>query len=268
MVALSHSILCAQRLKLRSQGGSTPGRNLDGFRSGKNRVRQAENSNFFRAPPERFKKQGSFRYGRARGAAAKNRCLQRTPRFATGTMGLDQDSAHNLKFWSNSSHIPSHILEILVQLVPPGKVTKALIMGFASLWFALLEGRKLYELRRHAVDIPCGGLRVLLVCSKAVRKRFGLSCRMAEGMCYTRLGPFTADQIIKSPYLRGGVLASDDEIRKLLPANAGRQARGYLYRIVGVKMSKAKWGDCFGNGSNCLGFFDQYCGDQTRWTEQ
>ena len=148
------------------------------------------------------------------------------------------------------------------------KVTKALIMGFASLWFALLEGRKLYELRRHAVDIPCGGLRVLLVCSKAVRKRFGLSCRMAEGMCYTRLGPFTADQIIKSPYLRGGVLASDDEIRKLLPANAGRQARGYLYRIVGVKMSKAKWGDCFGNGSNCLGFFDQYCGDQTRWTEQ
>ena len=68
--------------------------------------------------PERFEKQGSFRYGRVRGAAAKNRCLQRTPRFITGTMGLDQDSAHNSKFWSNSSHIPSHILEILVQLVP------------------------------------------------------------------------------------------------------------------------------------------------------
>ena len=94
----------------------TPGRNLDGFRSGKNRVRQAENSNFFRAPPERFEKQGSFRYGRARGAAAKNRCLQRTPRFATGTMGLDQDSAHNLKLVGNSG--PNSGPEILVQLVP------------------------------------------------------------------------------------------------------------------------------------------------------
>ena len=79
---------------------------------------QGENSNFFRAPPEEiFHSKDHFDMaGRGQhGAAAKNRCLQRTPRFATGTMGLDQDSAHNLKLWSNSSHIPSHILEILVQ---------------------------------------------------------------------------------------------------------------------------------------------------------
>jgi len=46
-------------------------------------------------------------------------------------------------------------------------ITKALILGFASLWFALHEGRKVYELSRHAVNIPRNGLR------KKVRDRFG-----------------------------------------------------------------------------------------------
>jgi hypothetical protein len=147
-------------------------------------------------------------------------------------------------------------------------LTKALILGFASLWFALLEGRKLFELRRHAVDIPHGGMRVLLICSKAVRKRFGLSRHMAEGMCYQRLGPFTAEHIINSSCLRGGVLATDDEIRKLLPVRAGHHARGYLYRIVRVKMSKATWENSLGNGSNCQIFFGQFCGKQIRWSEK
>lgn len=147
-------------------------------------------------------------------------------------------------------------------------MTKALIMGSPSHWFALLEGRKLFELRRHAVNIPCGGLRVLLICSRKMRDRYGLSLRMAEGMCYRRLGPLSAESIIKSPYLRGGVLASDAEIRKLLPARAGRQTRGYLYCLVGVRMSQMTWSNVRGNGSNCQSFFDRFCGDQPRWTEK
>ncbi len=146
--------------------------------------------------------------------------------------------------------------------------TKALILGYASLWFALLEGRKLFELRRHAIKIPSEGLRLLLICNKAMRKRFGLSCRMAEGICYTKIGPFSAEQIIRSPKLRGGVLATDDEIRKLLPSCAGRQTRGYLYCIVGVRMSKATWEGRLGNGSNCQTFFDQICGILPRWKEE
>jgi hypothetical protein len=128
-------------------------------------------------------------------------------------------------------------------------ITKALILGFASLWFALHEGRKVYELSRHAVNTPRNGLH------KKVSDRFGLSCRMAEGICYVRLGPLSAEQIIKTPCLRGGVLATDDEIRKLLPASEGRRARGYLYRFAGVRMSKATWGNRLGNGSNCQNFF-------------
>jgi hypothetical protein len=147
--------------------------------------------------------------------------------------------------------------------------TEALIMGLTSLWFSLLEGRKLYELRRQGVDVPRGGLRVLLICSKLVRQRFSLSCRMAEALCLRRLGPFTASQIIRNPCLRGGVLASDDEIRCLLPVQGGRAARGYLYELKGVRMTKkAVWGDWFGNGSNGLGFLDQSCGEGARWTEQ
>ena len=148
------------------------------------------------------------------------------------------------------------------------RLTKALIMGYASLWFALLEGRKLFELRRHAIDIPRGGLRLLLICSKSMRRRFGLTCCMAEGICCKKIGPLTADCIIKSPYLRGGVLASDEEIRRLLPSCAGRHVKGYLYQIVGVRMSKATWEEWLGNGSNCQNFFDKLCGDQPRWTEK
>ncbi len=50
----------------------------------------------------------------------------------------------------------------------------ALILSFAYLWFALLENRKIYELRRHQIEIPSGGRRVLLVCNQKVRKQFGL----------------------------------------------------------------------------------------------
>ena len=116
--------------------------------------------------------------------------------------------------------------------------TRALILSYVSLWYALLEGRKLYELRRSGVDIPPGGLRVLFVCCKAVREREGLSHKMAVGFCNRRLGPFTAKHIISQPHLLGKVFATPDEICQLLPLRDGRPTTGFLYEMVGVKRSE------------------------------
>jgi hypothetical protein len=139
----------------------------------------------------------------------------------------------------------------------------ALILSFAYLWFALLENRKIYELRRHQIEIPSGGRRVLLVCNQKVRKQFGLSNQMAVAHCTERLGPFTADEIISQPSLRGGILISDEDLRRYLP----NQSIGYLYHLEKTKMSSSFWADTRGNGSNCFGFFE--CPDpdgNKRWT--
>jgi hypothetical protein len=146
--------------------------------------------------------------------------------------------------------------------------TLALILSHASLWFSLLEGRKIYELRRHKVRVPGGCLRVLLITCKAVRQRFGLSCRMAEAECTLRLGPFTAEEIIANPALRGGVLASDEEIRRLLPVyHGGVECEGYLYQLRRTRMSRATWCSWRGNGSNGHGFLQQQVDGKLRWTE-
>ena len=73
---------------------------------------------------------------------------------------------------------------------------QGLILSYAHMWFALLENRKIYELRRHQIEIPNGDRRVLLVCNQKVRKQFGLSNQMAVSHCTKRLGPYTADEII------------------------------------------------------------------------
>lgn len=150
--------------------------------------------------------------------------------------------------------------------------TKGLILGYASLWHALLENRKRYELRRALVEVPHGGLRLLFVCSGRVREREGLSLEMAEGFCYRRLGPYTADYIISREDLLGRVFATPDEIRQLLPVRtkSGTPGTGYLYEVVGVKRSRSvTWADWSGNGSNQFGFMkkrDKHEG-KDRWVE-
>ena len=149
--------------------------------------------------------------------------------------------------------------------------TRAAILGYASLWYALLENRKRYELRRGRVEVPPGGLRVLLVCSKAVRERECLSRKMAVGICYNRLGPFTADYIISRPDLLGQLFASPDEIRRLLPLTKRCSPTvGYLYELEGVKRSKTvTWAKWAGNGSNQFGLMEKHDKQKNkdRWDE-
>ena len=138
---------------------------------------------------------------------------------------------------------------------------QGLILSFAYLWFALLEGCKVFELRRHKYPVPEEGLRVLLVCNQRVRKQFGLSNQMAEAHCRRRLGPYTADQIISDPALRGGLLISDDAIRSYL-----QDKTGYLYALQDTKLSSCRWAEWQGNGSNCNNFFSQFdIQGQKRW---
>ncbi len=143
--------------------------------------------------------------------------------------------------------------------------TVALILACATFWFGLLEGHKVYELRRQKKEIPPGGLRVLLVCNRATRRRWGLSRCMAESRCVNRLGPFTAEAIIDDPVRRAGVMISDDEIRRLLPPGN----KGYLYALESVKKSKAQWAAWSGNGSNGNGFLTRldHAG-RARWLEK
>ena len=112
--------------------------------------------------------------------------------------------------------------------------TKGLILGYASLWHALLENRKRYELRRALVEVPHGGLRLLFVCSGRVREREGLSLEMAEGFCYRRLGPYTADYIISREDLLGRVFATPDEyLSRNVGASFGQSA---IFRAVGCSL--------------------------------
>jgi hypothetical protein len=142
--------------------------------------------------------------------------------------------------------------------------TLALILSCATFWFGLLEGRKVFELRRARQEIPPGGLRVLLVCNKATRRRWHLSRIMAESRCTQRLGPFTAADIIGDPRLRAGVMVADDEIVRYLDGQ-----KGFLYRLEAVKMSKAQWAAWSGNGSNGNNFLPKldYQG-RARWVEK
>ncbi len=146
-----------------------------------------------------------------------------------------------------------------------GARTVALILACATFWFGLLEGHKVYELRRHKKEIPPGGLRVLLVCNRATRRRWGLSRRMAESRCANRLGPFTAEAIIADPVLRAGVMVSDQEITRFLPHGV----TGYLYQLDSVKESRAEWAAWSGNGSNGNGFLARLDGGgRARWHEK
>ena len=150
--------------------------------------------------------------------------------------------------------------------------TRGLTLDYASLWHALLENRKRYELRRARVGVPPEGLRLLFVCSEPVREREGLSLEMAEGFCYRRLGPYTAGYIMSRADLLGSMFATPDEIRQLLPVatKTGRPATGYVYEIVGVKRSQSvTWADWPGNGSDQSGFMkkrDKHEG-KDRWVE-
>ncbi len=110
-----------------------------------------------------------------------------------------------------------------------------LILFRAYLWFALLEKVKTFELRRHRIKIPAQGRRVLLVCNQGVRRQYRLSTQMAEAHCTQRRGPYTADDIIADPELRGGILVSDEAIRRYL-----KNGQGYVYQLENARLTTCK----------------------------
>jgi hypothetical protein len=64
------------------------------------------------------------------------------------------------------------------------------------------------------------------------------------------------------------VLASDEEIRSLLPTyQGGMVSKGYLYVLGQTRMSRATWCSWRGNGSNGHGFLRQHVDGKLRWTE-
>ena len=140
-----------------------------------------------------------------------------------------------------------------------------MVLNRASHYCALLEGRKVYELRRHRL---CAPRRVLFVCSKAVRRVLPAMAGMIEGRLTRCRGPYTAAQIIRNRGLLDGVLLKPQEVRAYLPAGS----MGFLYEIARVRPSASKWGTWEGNGSNCTGavprvFTSGAHGSQERWVD-
>jgi len=90
---------------------------------------------------------------------------------------------------------------------------------------------------------------------------------MIEGSLTECTGPYSAAEIKADSELRGGVQLSDKEIDDYLG-----DEKGHLYRIEGVRKSRAELGNWKGNGSNATGVVCRTVSGgehegKPRWTE-